>query len=237
MVTDGHGDDDCITALRNIPTKDLDLIIGKRRPINIFADCLQNCKGGATMCLVKIFNDRIECINCGDSRVAVFKDGELVFMSIEHNWKNQDERKRLAELDTSITFTPSNDIVVVNEKEMVSCYSEYTTWKNGNRLAPTQALGNLGKTGCAPDHTVIPIYKNSNYKVVIGSDGIWDMFIRDDPLDLLKLYKMTVYHAIDFIKSRWLQEWREYGKESKKWIFEPTECDDMSIVIADIIAN
>jgi len=29
---------------------------------------------GATMCLTKIFDNHIDCINCGDSKMAVFKE-------------------------------------------------------------------------------------------------------------------------------------------------------------------
>lgn len=238
MVTDGHGKGDCIAAIRSIPTEILSQILGKSRPVEELWNMMSGYSGGATMCLTKIYEDRIECINCGDSQVAVFKDYELLYFSKEHNWENQADRKRLIAMNPQIKFTPSTNIKVISDTKMVGSYMEYASWEDGSKLACTQALGDSGKTGCYGDHYVIPIIQGSIYKILIGSDGFWDVINKDDPLDMGRFAKMSGQEAIDFVRSRWLQVWEmaPLGKtEFTKGQYIPSECDDISVVVADII--
>lgn len=245
MVTDGHGGDLCINFLRSITKEKMAEIMGKKNPVEVMAKYIndnvyiKNC-GGATMCLTKIYKDRIECINCGDSQVAVFKDGELVYISKEHNWENQEERQRLLAMNMGIYFTPSSNIKVINKTQMEGCYSEYATWRDASMLACTQALGSNGKTGYNPHHEIIPIDAGSRYKVVIGSDGLWDMINKEDIEDIKQLCFMTAHEGVDFIVSRWLQEWEmlPMGKtEFEKGQYSRRQCDDVSMVTIDIIPN
>ena len=242
MVTDGHGGDGCIQYLRSLSQQKLAEIIGKRNPVETMAEIVnKNVKGafcgGATMCLAKVYKDRIECINCGDSRVAIFKNGELIYLSNEHNWENQEERDRII-AKGGITFTPSRHIKIINKTQMVSKYSEYAKWESDNTmLACTQALGSNGKTGYAPDHEIIPIIPGESYKVVIGSDGIWDMIIYEDIEDITQLANMNATEGVTFIISRWLQEWemQEIGEtEFYKARYTRNQCDDVCMVAMDI---
>jgi hypothetical protein len=240
MVTDGHGDNyDCINALRAIGgNENLANIVGKNRPLETLWDMMKNYFGGATACLVKVYDNRIECINCGDSQAAVYKDGELIYLSREHNWRNQEERERLVKMNPNIKFTPSTNIKVINNKQLIEEYTEYVAWPNGTRLACSQALGDSGKTGCLPDHRVIDIAMGSTYKILIGSDGFWDMINKDDPMDIIRFATMSGQDAIGFVKSRWLQLWdmKPLGKTEfmLNQQYRPTDCDDMCIVTIDI---
>lgn len=249
MITDGHGSNECIEFLRSFSRKRMAEIIGKRNPVETLAEYIisKTKKGGATMCLTKVYKDRIECINCGDSRLAVYKDGELVFLSQEHNWTNSQERQRLIGSDNFMGFTPSSGIQVTNETDMIGCYMEYATWKDHSKLACTQSLGSNGKTGYAPDHTVIPIEPLSTYKIIIGSDGLWDMMIKNkgtdlgvDNTDLLRLYTMSARNIVDMAVSRWLQEWNmgilhEGTISFEKGQYKRYHCDDVSSVVIDIL--
>jgi len=238
MVTDGHGNDyDCINALRAIKMEDMATILGKKRPLETLWDLLKGCLGGATACVVKVYDNRVECINLGDSQVGVYKDGELIYLSKEHNWTNQQERERLVSMNPKITFTPSMNIKVISDTQLVGEYAEYVSWPDGNRLACSQALGDSGKTGCSPDHHVIELVNGSIYKIFIGSDGFWDMINKDDPMEISRLATMSGEDAIGFVKSRWLQPWdmKPIGKEFiPNQQFTPKECDDMCLVCIDI---
>jgi serine/threonine protein phosphatase PrpC len=244
MVTDGHGADNCISFLRLIKKEKLAEIVGKRNPVETMANYVNEnvfgkfC-GGATMCLVKVYKNRLECIHCGDSKIAVFKDGDLAYMSKDHNWENQEERERLLSMNREIYFTPTHNIKVIHEKQLAGVYSEYANWEaDKSMLACTQALGSNGKTGYKPHHEIIPILEGSTYKVVIGSDGLWDMFIKEDIEDIKRLWNMTAKEGVDFAVSRWLQEWdmlplghTELIKGQK---YSRHECDDVSMVSIDI---
>jgi serine/threonine protein phosphatase PrpC len=115
---------------------------------------------------------------------------------------------------------------------------EYVTWPNGSRLACSQALGDSGKTGCSPDNHVIDIEKGSSYKIFVGSDGFWDMIIKDDPMDIARFAKMSGEEAIGFVKSRWLQVWEMKPIGHTEFIpnqqFRTKDCDDICIVCIDI---
>jgi len=243
MVTDGHGGDDCIRALRSIPQSLLIEMLGTKNPVEALAAHVnpRSCKhfgGGATVCLAKIFSDRVETINCGDSQVAVYKDGALLFLSQEHNHENQAERARLKSFNPRIRFEPSSSIKVISPTQMRGCYSEYATWPCGSRLACTQALGGGGKTGYAPDHVTIPLEPGSTYKVVIGSDGVWDVVNKDDPADLQRFATMDGPAIMSFVRGRWLQPWDMATMKSPtvftKGQFSPQQCDDYSVAMADI---
>jgi serine/threonine protein phosphatase PrpC len=238
MVTDGHGAYDCIEALRGISNEDMSKIIGKPNPAETLWNMLSSKSGGATLCLTKVYANRIVCINCGDSQVAVYKDGALVYLSKEHNWTNQQERERLVRMNPTISFEPSSNIKVINDTQLIGEYTEYVTWPNGTRLACSQALGDSGKTECCPDHNVIDIEKGSTYKIFIGSDGFWDMINKDDPNEFSKFSTMNAKDAVEFVKSRWLQVWDMKPLGGTEFIlnqqFRPTDCDDMCVVAIDI---
>jgi serine/threonine protein phosphatase PrpC len=241
MVTDGHGRNDCITILRNISPPDLSQMLGQENPVQVLADYVNKKQGelyakkigtGATMCLTRIFQDRIECINSGDSQFAVYKDGALLHLSKEHNWENDEDRDRILATDPRIFFEPSRSMRLVSDKKIVSCYSEYVAWPDSSRLACTQALGHGSRTGYAPECIVIPLEKGIKYKVLIGSDGVWDMVMKNDPVDVGRFATMEGKDILEFISARWLQEWETTNKVQR---YDRDECDDISLVVADVL--
>lgn len=246
MITDGHGRHDCIRVLRSITKADLSTMLGKKNPVFALANYVKSRMhptrpygSGATLCFTKIFEDRIECVNVGDSQFAVFKDGELLHLSTEHTWENAKDKERLLATDPFLFFEPSKTIKVISKTKMISAYTEYAVWADGNRLACTQALGHGSRTGFAPDTISIPLEKGSTYKVIIGSDGIWDMVIKDDPEDIKRFSTMNGNEIVESISARWLQEWdmapSETSTEVEKGRFQRHECDDISLVVADIL--
>ena len=242
-VFDGHGSSDCIQFIRNIPIQTMNEFVSGNKPIeNLYKYINQRLKtqvsSGSTMCLIKIYQNRIVCINCGDSQAAVYKNGKLEFITEEHSFKNEKENARLA---NNVTYIPSYDIEIVDDSTLISVYSEYIEWNEDyTKLACSQALGHNGITGCAPDTVVIPITPGDRYKVVIGSDGLWDMVIKENDEDMLQLWGMDADAIMKQTTERWLQKWNmvdvlnddptiHYAK------YEPHQCDDIAVVVADIV--
>ena len=128
MVTDGHGTNACINILRGISKSEMAIILGGEDPVRVLAEYIDSKTqsiakvSGATMCLAKIFDDNIECINCGDSQVAIFKDGALVHLSKEHNYENVEERTRLLAMNAGITFEESRGIKVISPSCMYTSF-------------------------------------------------------------------------------------------------------------------
>jgi len=210
MVTDGHGSDICINFIRSIP---LNHFMGKPNPvealaehINLNADIPHFECSGSTICLVKVYSDRVVCINAGDSQAAVYKNGELVFMTEEHNPSNKKERERL-ETIPGFRYLSSNNIKVVSPTQLRGITTEYACWPDGLKLAITQALGHNSRTGLAPDVTTIYYDQTDALQVVIGSDGLWDMVNKDDPEELNAFATMTSDQVVTFATNRWKQMW------------------------------
>ena len=186
MITDGHGTNTCIRFLREIPNDIMSRFIGTNNPVITLSKYVNNRAGiriyecsGATMCLLKVYSDRVVCFNCGDSQAAIYKNGKLEFLSVEHNWFNPREKQRLYMMYQNIRFIQGNNIEVASENKLISAYSEYACFPYSNiRLALTQAIGHCGRTGYAPDITTIHFEPNDTVNVVIGSDGFWDMLMK-----------------------------------------------------------
>lgn len=242
-VFDGHGSNDCIDFIRNIPPSTMNEFIATNKPIQLLYEYINNnltClnSSGSTMCLVKFYRERIECYNCGDSQVVVYRNGNINFISKEHNYLNKNEINRLA---NDVTFIPSMNIKMTNKDTLVSVYSEYIEWNEDlTRLACTQCLGHNGITGCAPDKMIIPITANDNYKVIIGSDGLWDMTMMDNKREMTELYYMDAEDIMKQTTERWLQPWKmidllRNDTTVHHCTYQPRQCDDISIVVVDII--
>ena len=247
IVFDGHGDDKVIDFIGSIPKDKMNKLLIEPNPVETLANYInenivysKNSSSGSTMCMVKIYANRIECINCGDSQVAIYKNGSLHFMSKEHNYKNKKERKRLS--SDNVNFLESGNIKMINANTLISVYSEYIEWDLPSRymkLACTQALGHNNMTGYDPDYTTIPLTLEDTYKVIIGSDGLWDMVMVDNEQDMKRLYKMDAEKIVERTTTRWLQDWNmqdllNHNEEIVLCKFERKQCDDIAVVVVDI---
>lgn len=245
-VFDGHGSNKCIDFIRSIQKDDLDAIMRSPNPVMAMVDKvhhmahIQNYESsGSTMCAARVFSDRIEIINCGDSQAAVYKNGETIFLSEEHNGYNQAECDRIKELDPNIYFTDSRNIKVVSDTHIHTVPSKYVNFTNGSRLALTQALGHCERTGYQPSLTTIPIEPGQTYKVVIGSDGLWDMIMRDNEEDMNRLTTMSGEDIVKFVVERWLQHWEMCLSETPDVVafsgkYRRQDCDDVCAISIDI---
>ena len=242
-VFDGHGSDDCIQFIREIPITTMNNFISSKNPIeNLYKYINQRLKmrvsSGSTMCLTKIYQNRIVCSNCGDSKAAIYKNGKIEFVTQEHSFQNKNEFFRLA---NNVTYLPSSDIEIVDDSTLVSVYSEYIRWNiDYTKLSCSQALGHNGVTGCAPDTVTISITPGDRYKVIIGSDGLWDMIIKENDKDMLQLWGMDADAIMKQTTERWLQPWNMVDvlndDDTVRYAqYQPHQCDDIAVVVADIV--
>jgi serine/threonine protein phosphatase PrpC len=248
VVFDGHGSNTVINFIRSIPNNTMNELISVKNPIENIAKYInnnliynKNVATGSTMCLVKIYSNRIECVNCGDSQVAIYKNGSLEYMNHQHNYTNEKERERLKD---KVIFIPSNNIKMTDENKLISVYSEYIEWNIANEtllsLACSQSLGHKDITGYDPEYKTIPIMEGEKYKIIMGSDGLWDMVMVDNECDMKNLSKKNVNEIIKQTTDRWLQKWDMQdvlngNTDIIKCSFTPKQCDDISVIVADII--
>uniref|UniRef100_A0A6C0B9Y4 PPM-type phosphatase domain-containing protein n=1 Tax=viral metagenome TaxID=1070528 RepID=A0A6C0B9Y4_9ZZZZ len=245
LVTDGHGTHACIQCLRAIPRETLDAIVGSTTPVQNLAQYINENSyipiepsSGATMCLAKVYPDRVIIFNSGDSQAAVYVNDQLAFLSEEHNCENQSEIERIKQMGVT-RFEDSHNIEVVSETKMVGITSKYAIFPPYLRLASTQALGHNGRTGIAPDVAVVPFKQDDAVRVVIGSDGLWDMVLKQNIEEMNSFASKTSAELVEFAVTRWLQPWNMYNdKKTEAHVlarYQPNQCDDICVVKIDVL--
>lgn len=242
MLNDGHGSNTCINFIRSITQERKDGLISCAHPIEALAEYIDCGAGipswqssGATCVIVKCFKDRVDCISAGDSQFLVFKNSELIYTSKEHNCQNETERQRMTEKGYS--FITSSNIKIISETILVPVESGYVEFIDGSRLACTQALGHNSKTGYFPETYTFPLNPGDTYRVVMGSDGLYDMTMIDNAQDVHDLLTKTSKEICDKTVRRWLQEWEAHlpNTAPKKFKYTRHECDDVSVAVIDIV--
>jgi serine/threonine protein phosphatase PrpC len=249
MLNDGHGTDSCIREIRGISNEKMSMYMGKSDPVAAIVGHIEdsNCvrpvslfkkreSSGATAVILKCYSDRARCITIGDSQAVIFKDGALVHVTAEHNSANESERARVQEL--GYTFTGSSSIKVVSETKITSSTTEYMDMGDGTMLATTQALGHNCLTGYDPLVYDFAFDEGSSYKVVLASDGVFDMIMWNNENDINMLRSKSSSDICDWIVARWLQKWDAIypsGQETS-FSYTPEQCDDVSAATVEIRA-
>jgi hypothetical protein len=250
-VFDGHGRDTVIRFIRNIKPDKMNEIMSSLCPgITMFHYinnatpklCIRGECSGSTMCLARIFPTHVEIINVGDSQAVVFKNGQIEFISEPHEYGNTKEKERLEQESRIYYAVDSKNMKIVNDTEMQVIKSFYIVHKNdGVQLAISQALGHDGKTGIRPDRTVIPYEDTDDIRIVLGSDGFFDMVMREKDndqfvtQDLLDVIDMPGEDILKRTVDRWTKEWEMYYSLTDPTLsmsgqYDKEQCDDVAIV-------
>ena len=220
LVCDGHGTNVVIDCLRN--KIDWLNVVQQPEPGNYIEGALNaelpdvdTYNTGSTFSLARMYKDRVEEITIGDSQIALFLDGEFHHISVEHNTKNEAEMERVRprlqkskNIELQTIGVPCG-ISTATNVVLSCCLFVNTPAKNGwipriTRLAPTQALGHNGVTGIHPTVTVTPVSENTAVRVVVASDGFWDVHM---PEDLAHIGTLSADELAEQAETRWKQQW------------------------------
>jgi serine/threonine protein phosphatase PrpC len=226
VVCDGHGWGEVIKCLREIDW--VDLISKTNTPIenvNTIISSLGVTQGdGATITIMHQIPEGIRISWLGDSTCRVYAGGREVWRSDDHNSQNQAEveRMRLANYPSECAW----DLSVVNSSTMTMKQSNYYhlgTYRRNDvitseKINMTRALGHNNKcSDLIQTHTIyysdylshifgkdikFPIL----WRVVIGSDGLWDMICEEDNPIMASSYT-DAYDLLNLASTRWEQKW------------------------------
>jgi serine/threonine protein phosphatase PrpC len=246
-VFDGHGTDKCIRIIDRITQERLDDIMESSYPVRTMAMEIKRMWGpqhsqvewsGSTMGLVKVFENRLECVNCGDSQVMVFVNGILVHFTVPHNSENPVEMERL--LAMGATTSPASQFELVSPNRMKTKSAKYINFPDGPRLAIGQALGHNDATGYTEDTVIIPILPTDLVRVVGGSDGLWDLVMEDREEELAMLRAMECDEILQTYSARWTQVWEMEVPNTNpikidKCRYRPVDCDDVAVFVVDML--
>jgi len=242
-IWDGHGSNSVIDVLRDIMENGkLDEMMDAESPVIEIANYLvehQVCKSyessGATMNFGVLSDNVLTFTNCGDSRTFVFRNGDCIFISEDHNSKNEKERTRL---EGKVKYSPSQGLRMISETELIGTRTEYVQFFSGNLLAISQAIGHNNITGIDPTITTIVVQPDDEIVALCVSDGVIDMLWKDEndvikDTDIQMLYALSSEDLKSKIMSRWLQKWDMTdinGIQLKGASFSKEECDDVGII-------
>ena len=204
---------------------------------------------GCMLILLKIFSGSIHTYCLGDSRVAIYKNGERVYVNCPHNRLNPLEIERLKNLRVEFEWTKdplphiSSSTIMRGQKQTYSkFYNEYGALLC--KIAPTQALGHNEATGYQFEKHIETFTFEDDMRVVAGSDGFYDMFLlegevaEDVEQDRVDITTMSVEQLLQKAENRWKQSWNyHWNKASPEMMFETVfphdSYDDLSLVIWD----
>jgi hypothetical protein len=246
VLLDGHGSDYYINLMKSL---DWQAIMTSDCPWQTLYDIVHggpfiNSKHtGTTLLMLRAYSDRLETLSVGDSGLAIYKNGAMVYQSTEHNSKNDSEKERLK--SRNVLFEESRKVpFLVSSTSMRMKSPDYMQFENGEIFAPTQALGHSNITGYAPETHTEYFAPEDEMRCVLYSDGFGDMFLfeADEEEERLKdehdILTMTAEELANKAEARWSQMWKVYYVEHipdmfMMTAFDATSRDDVGVLVWD----
>ena len=235
VLADGHGSSLVIDALRKLPWS---LIINSNsmeKDIFIKMRELGDSMGsGATLSIVKIYPTYVDCYWIGDSLIKIFRNDDEIFYSRPHNFENFNELCRMKtnniRFDTLWVLRPFDPITITLQKDAYFLFIDFTN-NRFDKINMTRSLGHNCLTGYkfdykrihfkvpeqnilnqgTPDSLETSSINNINktiYKIVVASDGLWDVFSEsvEDHI-IISNHETLSNELVDIAYGRWTQEW------------------------------
>jgi serine/threonine protein phosphatase PrpC len=237
-IFDAHGNDpNFLNKLKSLPIshivstsltpcEDIQQILISDPSLSIFS--------GSTLSLILIFNNKIKIYTVGDSKVYIWKNHSLAYVSPQHNAQNLHEIQRLISEDKVFHIKPEIGIQVIHD-DLISLdrNSSVIDFDSSFSLAMTQSIGHKGLTGLLPDVFELHFFDYDNIILVAASDGIWDMLNMSFPPDIHLIQSSSVTHILDFVENRWKKQWNmiDNGIIYPKQTFPYDGYDDLALVV------
>ena len=211
IVCDGHGSGNMLKQfseeiwkqiIKNITRNLLKKIINKKiKLMNSYND-------GFTFSLVKIYNNCIKCYWIGDSTINIYKNFQLIFKSTNHNSTSNEECLRV--FKNFVCYKYINSFKILNNSTLI--YNKQIQWEldNGVKTNLTRAFGNENYILSDLESATILYNSNNNIRVIIGSDGLWDML--EPTYDNTLILYGTVEDILNKVHERWNQSWKLLNK-------------------------
>ena len=204
---DGHGKKDKFNIIEILKQMDWNHIMCQENSFDTLLEELKSIKhynkySGSTYYEAKIFKNKVEICNVGDSGICVFIDKIMVYSTTPHNLSNAAELERLSErIQSGNILVDKCQIAKMKDNKTIHFIEgEYYEFDD-HRIALSQSLGHDNITGLEPERKTIYFEENQEIQVIGGSDGLWDIVMKEEVCD------MNALSLVELAKSRWQEEW------------------------------
>ena len=188
---------------------------------------------GATLSVVRIYDDHFDCWWIGDSSIRIYDECEEFWRMKDHNSTNQEELERLKRMGFKILNDQSPQLLTPTTITMMPSYRVILGPKD--RIAPTRALGHNKKSGDSISYERVTREKDKSYRIIVASDGLWDV---TDNIDVANFIDRNNFNNANKLLwwcwERWTQEWNfRYKDVTQKTKFPDWNIDDIAIAVFD----
>ena len=167
---------------------------------------------GSTLSICKIYPDRFENYWAGDSSIKIYSEGVEVWKTKDHDYDNEEDIARVKELNTFLRIKEAFDSIAETKTTIKQVKSKCFYFKNKEEIKVpdtinmTHCLGHNQLTGDFISHETFPRNSDQKYKVVVGSDGFWQV-VCDEDIDTISSSENNSETLCNLADSRWKQDW------------------------------
>lgn len=221
FIFDGHGTNNVIDQIRAM---NMDEIAVSENPVMEVHLRLKGStyRSGSTMVLGRKTGNIVEMFHCGDSCGKIYLNGEIAFETTDHSFLDQTEINRTKHLVRNILDEKAP--FPISPVRVAHVSSPSAIFNTGEQLVPSQSLGHNNMTGLAPQYMRMEVKRTDRVRMVVGSDGLFDMLVDTREGSAASLVNEAV--------RRWCQEWEFewYGRIVPNRF---DDRDDVAIAILD----
>jgi serine/threonine protein phosphatase PrpC len=243
---DGHGTDDVIQTIRNM---DMASYVCSSNPIQKIEQRIASVSNlskhktrwmcsGSTVSIVKVFSDKIVCMNSGDSQTAVFIEDDLVYINTPHTMNNMAEVERVKRVIPDHYVLQVPKYAISSLTSMKKEETTYIVYSEPERMCMvTQSLGHLQMLPCEPEVKIVEYKQHQNIVVFVGTDGFFDMTLLDDVNEVMDMKNNSALDSAKKAEQRWVkQDWWIDGEEEGGG-FDEKNRDDIGVGKITLMTN
>ena len=200
--------------------QDWDIIMSKNNSLLYLLTLISSSgntfnNSGSTYMEVKVFKNRIETVNIGDSSIMIFNKHKMIYQSTPHNIFNEKEQKRLPIGTIKMKETHNNPSILSSTKITNGKGMNYYFKKGDSYIITksTQLLGHNGVTGIQPEYNILFLMDDTPLRIILATDGFTDMINfkgESKNEDLYKLINSSCDELTELVVNRWSQDWQYY---------------------------
>lgn len=232
--------------------QDWDIIMSKSNSLLYLLSLISSSgktfhNSGSTYMEAKIFKNRVETVNIGDSSIMIFDKEKMIYKSNPHNIYNKKEENRLPIGTIKMKETHNNPTILSSTKITNGKGMNYYFKKGDSYIITksTQLLGHNGITGIRPEYNILFLTVGTPLRIILATDGFTDMInfkgeSKNEDLD--KLINLSCDELTELVVKRWSQDWQYYYDELNPNTFimynlsqQKIPCnDDVLVCVVDI---